>query len=255
MNTIKDILNYSETFAPLNSAMEFDNVGLLVGDENTSVSKVIVCLDITKQVVNEAAKKNAQLIISHHPVIFNGIKHISQNDIPYLLIKNNLSALCLHTNLDLSTKFGVNTCLANTLELKNIEYFMDKDKEICLALGELKSPLSEFDFASFVKQKLNCKGLRYTELNNIVSKVALSSGAGGSEIYLAKSKGADIIVTGEIKHNQILDANNMNLSVIDAGHFKTENVVVLPLVKMLSENFPETVFEASNTCTDLINYL
>lgn len=255
MNTIKEILDFTETFAPLDSAMDFDNAGLLIGNKNTSVSKVIVCLDITKQVVNEAKEKNAQLIISHHPVIFNGLKHISQNDIPYMLIENNISALCLHTNLDLSTEFGVNTCLANALKLENIQYFMDRDKEICLALGELKKPLSEFEFAGFVKEKLYCKGLRYTQLNKKIKKAAVSSGAGGSEIYFAKSKGADILVTGEIKHNQILDANNMELSIIDAGHFKTENVVILPLVKKLSEKFSETVFEASCTCSDFINYL
>lgn len=255
MNTIKEILDFTETFAPLNTAMDFDNAGLLIGNENTSVSKVIVCLDITKQVVEEASEKNAQLIISHHPVIFNGLKHISQNDIPYLLIQNSLSALCLHTNLDLSTEFGVNTCLANALELKNIQYFMNKDKEICLALGELKKPLSEVDFANLVKDKLKCKGLRYTELKKTVKNVAVSSGAGGSEIYFAKSKGADVLVTGEIKHNQILDANNMDLSIVDAGHFKTEDVVISPLVKKLSEKFPETDFEVSDTCSDFINYL
>ncbi len=255
MNTIKEILDFTETFAPLNTAMDFDNAGLLIGNENTSVSKVIVCLDITKQVVEEASEKNAQLIISHHPVIFNGLKHISQNDIPYLLIQNSLSALCLHTNLDLSTEFGVNTCLANALELENIQYFMDKDKEICLALGELKKPLSEVDFANLVKDKLKCKGLRYTELKKTVKNVAVSSGAGGSEIYFAKSKGADVLVTGEIKHNQILDANNMKLSIVDAGHFKTENVVISPLVKKLSEKFSETDFEVSDTCSDFINYL
>lgn len=255
MNTIKEIIDFTETFAPLNTAMDFDNVGLLVGDENTSISKAIVCLDITKEVVKEAKEKNAQLIISHHPVIFNGLKHISQNDIPYMLIQNNLSALCLHTNLDLSTKFGVNTCLANSLELENIQYFMDRDKEICLAIGELENSLSEYDFANLVKKNLDCKGLRYTELNKTIKKVAVSSGAGGSEIYFAKSKGADILVTGEIKHNQILDANSMGLSIVDAGHFKTENVVVLPLVKKLSEEFPETVFDVSDTCNDFVNYL
>lgn len=255
MNTIKEIIDFTETFAPLNSAMDFDNVGLLLGDENTSFSKAVICLDITKEVVREAKEKNAQLIISHHPVIFSGLKHISQNDIPYMLIQNNLSALCLHTNLDLSTSFGVNTCLANALELENIEYFMDKDKEICLALGEIKNPLSEYNFADFVKEKLNCKGLRYTELNKTIKRVAVSSGSGGSEVYFAKSKGADVLVTGEIKHNQILDANRMGLVVVDAGHFKSENVVISPLVKMLSEKFPETEFEASDTCSDFVNYL
>lgn len=255
MNTIKEILDFTETFAPLNSAMDFDNCGVLVGNKNTPVNKALLCLDITKEVVLEAINKNAQLIISHHPVIFSGLKAIDTDDIPYMLINNNLSALCLHTNLDLSEIFGVNTCLADALNLSDVKCFMDKDKEICLAVGKTEQDYSESEFAKFVKTVLNCKGVRYTEIGTKIKTVAVSSGSGGGELYTAKSLGADVLVTGEIKHNQILDANRLGISIVDAGHFKSENIVIAPLAKKLQEKFPDTEFEISDTCDDFINYL
>ncbi len=255
MKTIAEIMNFTETFAPLNSAMDFDNCGLLVGDRSTQVSKILVCLDITPEVVKEALQKQAQLVISHHPVIFNGLKSISSQSVPYMLIQNSLSALCLHTNLDLSVDFGVNTCLAETLQLKDTEYFMDKDREICLAIGKTSHSFTEKAFAEHTKKCLNCRGLRFTTTGNIINTVAVSSGSGGGEIYLAKEKGADLLVTGEIKHNQILDANKIGISIVDAGHFKTENVVVAPLAKRLAKEFPDICFEVSEVCSDLISYL
>lgn len=255
MNTIKDILDFTETFAPLNSAMNFDNCGVLVGNENTPVNKALLCLDITKEVVLEAVDKNVQLIISHHPVIFSGLKSIDTDDIPYMLINNNLSALCLHTNLDLSDIFGVNTCLANALKLSDVKCFMDKDKEICLAIGKTNKAYSENKFAQVVKSALDCKGVRYTENGRTIETVAVSSGSGGGEIYTAKSLGADVLVTGEIKHNQILNANRIGISVVDAGHFKSENIVIAPLSEKLQEQFTNIEFIVSETCDDFINYL
>lgn len=255
MTTINDIIEFTETFAPLDTAMSFDNCGLLVGDKDTTAEAVLVCLDITPDVVSEAEDLRANLIISHHPVIFNGIKQLSQSDVPYLLAQKGISALCLHTNLDLSEKFGVNTCLAEKLELNNMRFFMDGEKEICLAAGDLKTPLNERQFAEFVKLKLGCKGVRFTEIGNTVSRVAVSSGAGGSEIYNALNTGAQVLVTGEIKHNQILDACRMGLSVVDAGHFKTENVVIKPLTEKLNRRFDGVNFYESKTCTDCMNYI
>lgn len=255
MNTIKNILDFTETFAPLNSAMSFDNCGVLIGSKNATVKKAIVCLDITKDVVSEAIEKDAQLIISHHPIIFSGLKSIDEDDIPYMMIKNNLSALCLHTNLDLSETFGVNTCLAEALNLTDVKCFMDKDKEICLAIGNADKEYSEEEFAQYVKTSLNCKGVRFTNIGKTIKTVAVSSGSGGGELYFAKNSGADVLVTGEIKHNQILDANKLGISIVDAGHFKSENVVIAPFAKMLNEKFADTDFIVSETCDDFVNYL
>lgn len=250
MNRIKDILNYTETFAPLNSAMEFDNVGLLIGDKNAEVKKAVVALDITDKVIDEALDNNAQLIISHHPVIFSALKEIPSNSVVYRLIKNNLNAVCLHTNLDLSPVFGVNTCLAESVGVKNAEFVEGE----CLYIGELDYELTNKEFAKTVKDALNCEGLRYTMPGKKVKKIAICSGSGGDLAPIAKKNGADVLLTGEIKHHEILDANKLGIAVIDAGHFKTEDIVISPFTEKLNEKFPGIDFIRSSKSTDDIHF-
>lgn len=255
MTTIQDILNFTETFAPLSLAMDFDNCGLLVGNETQPVLNVLVALDITQDTVQEAEDLHADLIISHHPVIFSPLKKLKTDSIPYLLAQKSIAALCLHTNLDLSEKFGVNTCLAKALQLKNIKCYMNPQQEECLVTGELDEEIAPWEFADLVKRSLNCGGVRYTQRNGTVKKAALSSGAGGDSIYLAHKLQAQAFVTGEIKHHQLLDAKQYNITAVDAGHFSTENIVVAPLVKKLQENFPTVHFFQSTSCTDPVKYL
>ncbi len=248
---IKEILNYIETFAPLDSAMEFDNVGLLIGSENTEVKKAVVALDITEGVIDEAVENGAGLIISHHPVIFSPLKSIDENSIVYRLINNGIAALCLHTNLDLSPEFGVNTCLAEAVGVKNAAFVEGE----CLYIGELDTEISCKEFAENVKNALGCKGLRYTLPDKTVKKVAICSGSGGDLAPLAEKNGADVLLTGEIKHHDILEANRIGIAIIDAGHFKTEDIVITPFTEKLNENFPDVEFIRSKNCTDKINYL
>lgn len=252
MTKIKDIINYFETFAPMNTAMDFDNVGLLVGDKDTEITKVLVTLDITKAVVLEAEKLGCELIISHHPVIFSPIKKLRIDDVPYLLASKGISALCMHTNLDLSNIFGVNLCLAEAISLKNI---VKSEIGECLFVGDLKSETEISEFAKNVKTALNCIGLRYTDTKKRVKKIAVSSGSGGSEIFSACEIGADVLVTGEIKHHEINAANTFGIDIIDVGHFKSEDVVILPLVKLLSDNFSDITFTKSTTYSDNIKFV
>lgn len=251
MTYIKDIIKYTETFAPLKTAMDFDNCGLLVGNGSTSVSKALVALDITDKVIEEAIEIGAELIISHHPVIFNPIKSLDTNSVVYKLAENKISALCLHTNLDLSPDFGVNTCLAEAVGVKN-GMFADGE---CLLIGELEKEITPKEFALVVKNALNCKGLRFTEVCNKVKTVAMCSGSGGDYVTLAKEYNADLLLTGEIKHHEILLANSMNLSIVDAGHFKTEDIVIAPLCNKLSKDFNNVQFIKSSACTDEIQYI
>lgn len=251
MKTVNDILNFTETFAPLNSAMEYDNVGLLVGNGKTKVSRAVVALDITDGVIDEALENRAELIISHHPVIFNPIKNISSDSIVYRLIENNISALCLHTNLDLSESFGVNTCLAKAVGVKNAKFVQGE----CLYIGELDDEVSNLEFAKAVKKALNCKGLRLTLKDRKVKKIAVCSGSGGEYAPLAKSLGADALLTGEIKHHEILEAVKLNIAIVDAGHFKTEDIVTAPLTEKLNREFKDVEFIKSKSCTDTVEYL
>ena len=248
---IKDIIEFTESFTPLNSAMEFDNVGLLIGSENNEVKKAVVALDITDEVIDEAIENGAQLIISHHPVIFNALKNIPSNSIVYRLIQNNLNALCLHTNLDLSPEFGVNTCLADAVGVKNAEFVEDE----CLYIGEIENELTNKEFAENVKAALKCDGLRYTMPDKKVKKVAICSGSGGDLAPLAEENGADVLLTGEIKHHDILNANKLGIAIIDAGHFKTEDIVITPFTEKLNSEFSDIEFIRSKKCADKVHYL
>ncbi len=252
MTKINDIITYFETFAPINTAMDFDNVGLLVGDKNSEITKVLVALDITQDVVFEAEKLGCDLIISHHPVIFSPIKKLCCNDVPYLLASKGISALCMHTNLDLSDIFGVNLCLAEAIGVKNT---VKSGIGECLFIGELENETEISNFAQNVKNTLCCNGLRYTDTKKLVKKIAVSSGSGGSEIFSAAEIGADVLVTGEIRHHEINAANMLGIDIIDAGHFKSEDVVILPLVKRLSDKFSDIVFTKSTVYTDNIKFV
>ena len=250
MSKIKDIIAFVETFAPLSGAMEFDNVGLLIGSEDSEVTKVVVALDITDEVIDEAAQNGAGLIISHHPVIFDPLKSVEEDSVVYKLIKAGIAALCLHTNLDLSPIFGVNTCLADAVGVKNGAFVEDE----CLYIGELDDEISNREFAEKVKRSLNCNGLRYTLGEKRVKRVAICSGSGGDLAPLAVENGADVLLTGEIKHHEILDANHLGIAVIDAGHFKTEDIVITPLCKKLGSEFTDVEFMRSTACTDGIEF-
>lgn len=251
MSKIKDIISFVETFAPLDSAMEFDNVGLLIGDGNTEVETVVIALDITDEVISEALEKGARLIISHHPVIFDPLRSIDTNSVVYKLIKNDIAALCLHTNLDLSPVFGVNTCLAEAVGVKNCEFVEGE----CLYIGELSETVKNREFAENVKTALGCRGLRYTFGDKDVKRVAICSGSGGDLAPLAAENGADVLLTGEIKHSQIIAANHVGIAVVDAGHFKTEDVVIEPLCKKLGGEFDDVEFIRSTACTDGVEYI
>lgn len=255
MTKVSDIFGFIDSFAPFESAMDFDNVGILVGDKSAEVKRCLVTLDVTNSVINEAKLLNATLIISHHPVIFNAIKTLSIDSIPYALAQNEISVICAHTNLDMAP-FGVNTCLANAMELKDLKalsYYDSKRGVLPMGLvGELEKDFSCKEFAEFVKFRLSCSGIRYTSLNKKIKKVAVCSGAGGSLIDAAIRQNVDAFVTGEIKHHEILSAVENEVCVVDAGHFKSEDVVIVPLVEKLSEKFRNVEFFKAKTCTDTI---
>lgn len=252
MTTVSEILEFFESFAPVVTAMDFDNVGLLIGDKSAEVSRALLTLDITAETVDEAAALGCELIISHHPVIFQPLKRINTRDAAYMLANRGISAVCMHTNLDLSEEFGVNTALADALGVKNLRRSAVGE---CLFIGELEERTDILSFAQSAKAALGCEGLRYTDAKPAVKTVAVSSGAGGSEIFAAADEGADVLVTGEIKHHEINAANALGVDVIDAGHFKSEDIVIFPLKKRLEASFSDIVFTKSKVYTDKVKYL
>lgn len=238
MTKIKDIISFTETFAPLSSAADFDNSGLLVGSCGSDVSRVLIALDITRDIVTEAKEKGADLIISHHPVIFNPIKNLSEDSVPYLLAKLGINALCLHTNLDIAKDTGVNMCLADTLGLKNTELFPEE----FLAIGTLPEEMSVENLSKHIKSTLNAPCVTYTKGTKPIRTLALCSGAGGDMYDNALNHGADAFLTGEAKHHEYLYAEEKEVPLIAAGHFSTEDVVIAPLMKKFKDKFPHIEF-------------
>lgn len=250
MAQIKEIYDYIDFLAPFESQADFDNSGLLLYKNDVEVKKVLLCLDITKAVVKEAKEKNCELIISHHPIIFSPLKSINYDSVTASLIKADISALCVHTNLDKAENIGVNVCLAKALKLHNIKLY--KDEYLCI--GELEKTLNSHEFAKYVKDSLSLKGARYTN-SDTIKTVAVSSGAGSDAVTLKGKYNFDALVTGEIKHHHFLEASENNLCAVEAGHFNTEDIVINPLLSVLSNHFNDVTFIKSQSLYDEVEFV
>ena len=232
---LSKLVAFARQIAPFESAAEWDNVGLLVGSPERETDRVLLALDITPDIVEEAHEKGAGLIISHHPVIFSPLHTLRPDNAEYLLAKYDIAALCLHTNLD-RAEGGVNTALGAALGLKNTTLYPDD----FLLVGEPQEPCSAEEYAAFIKERLHAPSVRFTE--GTVNRVAVSSGGGGEGVELAAQYGFDAFVTGELKHHQYLYAKQHRIAAFDAGHFSTEDVVIAPLKDLLAAKFPTVEF-------------
>lgn len=254
MTKVCDVFEYLNGIAPVSLKMDFDNVGLLVGDGNNAVRKILVALDITDEVIDEATAFGAELIVSHHPIIFEPMKSVLYSDLGgrkiYKLVKNDISAICMHTNLDIADG-GVNDALISALGAVSVGYLeytgtdSNGENHGCGRVGELENEMNLNDFLALCKSKLNSNGLRYYDAGLPVKKLAVMGGSGGSSVQLAKEMGCDTYVTADVKYNNFLDAKELVINLIDADHFCTENVIVPILFEKLAENFPDCEIKIS----------
>ena len=257
MPKVIDVLNFLSSLAPQHYAMSFDNVGLLVGDGEREVSKILVSLDITAKVIDEAKSLGADLIVAHHPVIFEPLKRVVVGDITsnhvISLIENKISAICMHTNLD-AANGGVNDVLADVLRISK-DAVLEPIEDVGIGrVGKLSSPMQFDAFLEFVSDALKTDGLRYLKVNDRVSKVAVGGGSCGSMLSDAKAQGADTFVTADIKHSQWIEAEEMGLNLIDAGHFSTENVVIAPLAEKIAHKFGDISVEIAKNISEPMKY-
>jgi dinuclear metal center YbgI/SA1388 family protein len=233
---IKDVYNAMNTLAPFCTAEEWDNCGLLLGSLDMPVKKVLVCLDVTNSVVDKAIEINANLIISHHPVIFDPIKTLDYNSKIAKLVKNNVAVISAHTNLDIA-KNGVNDTLCKMLNLKPVN-----ETPSLVKICECDGFENAREFAQFVKEKINSNELLFTNTQKPIKKVAVCGGSGSSFLDEVINANVDAYLTGELKHNVVLDLYDNNISAVMGGHFSTEIVVVKPLVEALCKMLPEIEF-------------
>ena len=250
----KCIYKFLNELAPIELKMDFDNVGLLVGDPNAEVKSCLVALDITDAVIDEAAHKGAQLIVSHHPVIFEAVKSVLPDDEQgrklIKLIKNDIAAVCMHTNLDIA-EGGVNDALMAALGCP-VSAALDPDG--CGRVGEYPQQIEMNDFLELCKTALNANGLRYHDAGRSVKRIAVMGGSGGGSLHCAFELGCDTYVTADVKYNQFWDARDLGLNLIDAGHFPTENPVVGLLAAKLTANFPDVTVKISETHRDCMKF-
>lgn len=228
------IIKLMEEYANPNLAEDWDNVGLIVGDENSFISKILVSLDIDDKVIDEAISNNCNMIISHHPFIFKSLKSIKQSDILgsriIKLIKNNICVYSAHTNLDIADN-GTSDTFAKLLNLKNISNLFKKDNfPVGLGrIGELDKSITFSNLIENVKNILNVENLVVSgELDKMVKKIAICTGAGGEIDFImeAISKNCDVYITGDIKYHNSQFANDVGLSLIDATHYASEAIII-----------------------------
>ena len=263
MATVNDILKFVESLAPQYMKMDWDNVGLLCGRKNRPVKKILVALDPFRSVIEEAIEIGADLIVTHHPLIFaEEVKAVNEDTETgrclLMLMEHGIAAINAHTNLD-QAPGGINDVLAQTLGLENIVVLSpDGTDTMGRPYGLLRAgfveeqPLEQF--LAVVKENLRCDGLRYCDGGRPVRRVAVGGGSCGGAFAEAAAHGCDTLVTADVKYNQFRSAYECGINLIDAGHFHTENPTMPVLAEKLAAKFPGVTVEFSKNHSDCMKF-
>ncbi len=227
MIKISDVYNTIDDFAPFKTQLSFDNAGLLIGDMDNTVNRIAISLDATPDTIFSAHKNGCDLLVTHHPVIFGAISNISSLDVAYQAVKFGVSVISAHTNLDASYG-GVNDCLCDVIGLCEVKPLSNGDDIVPLArIGSIRTNIimNTRSFAEFAKNCIKCDCVKLTESNSNIVNVAVCGGAGSDYIVAAKNAGADALITGECKHHERLLAKQIGLTLLECGHFCTEQFI------------------------------
>ena len=232
--------------APFELAEEWDNVGLLVGRKDAQVTRVLVALDLTRAVIDEAAALGAQAIVTHHPIMFSARKRVTDGDreggLMLALMENGMAHIAAHTNLD-AVNGGVNDVLMSRMGAKDVT------GEGCIRIGAIEGGITLDELAARAESSLKTRVRVYGAGDTVISKLACCSGGGSSAVYEAAALGADCFITGEVKHDRALDAMDLGCCVIEAGHFETENPVCEVLAGALQNAADELKYNVTVFCS------
>lgn len=247
----QEIINYMEELFPRSLACDWDNVGLLLGDGKHQVNKILLALDLTDGVVDEAINIGANMIITHHPILIEGIKRITDSAVAKRvtkLIRHNICLFAAHTNLDIADH-GTNDTLCKLFSLEQIEPLKEFEYG---KVGMLAKSVDLKDFANFVKTTLSLETIRfYGDKNRIVKRIGVCSGGGSNSVYFqyAKDKACDVYLTGDIKHHDALCAIDLGLCLIDMTHYASEIIFMKPVRDLLTKKF-----KALDVCLSVTKY-
>lgn len=243
-----DVMKILETLSPKNFAENWDNVGLLVGRKEKTVHKVMLALDATDDVVEQAVLQQVDMLITHHPLLFSGIKKITEDDFIgrrlIKLIKNDICYYAMHTNFDV---MGMADAAADAMKLQDCEalevtYEDEIAKEGIGRIGKLSHEMSVEECAAFCKEVFEIDSIRvYGEPDAMLETAAIVPGSGKDYIETALNKGADVYITGDIGHHHGLDAMEQGLVIMDAGHYGIEKIFVPYLAEFFASQMPELI--------------
>ncbi len=238
----KDIIKQLETIAPVHYAEKWDNVGLIVGDEEQEVHKVLIALDPSTEVIEQAIEQQCDMIITHHPLIFSPMKKITNNDFIgkriLSMMNNSIAYYAMHTNMDIAIMADESAAMVGLKDTVALEQVEPSNQHVGIGrFGNLVIAMSLLELAKAVKKQFHLDDVRVVgDLTKEIKKVAISTGSGEDFIENAIQMGADVLITGDIRHHKALDAIERNLSIIDAGHYGTERFMVEWLCAHLEVN-------------------
>lgn len=241
MTTVKNIYDYIDSIAPYDTQDDWDNSGHLVGNFRKTVHRVVMALDATKEVCDYAADLGADLVLTHHPIIFRPLSAVKSDTAVFTLTRNDIAMLCAHSNFDKAEE-GINTNLAAILGLSNLRRLGDG----YTVVGDLEQSMSIDDLAQLVADTLDVAGIRYTDTDRVINKVGVCGGS-AEELQPSAMEYCDCYITGDMKYHQLLDAQQRGEAVISAGHYETEYPAFMMLKNKLEAMFPDVEFFAAPT--------
>lgn len=234
---VADVFKYIDWYFPFMTATDYDNVGLIIGDMNDDVSDIVVTLDCTKAAIAFAKEKGANLIVTHHPVIFDPVRRIPSDSIVAECIKAGISVISAHTNLD-TGKGGINDCICSLLALERVGgLYLDG---FLIRTAYLAEPMKARDVAALCKERFNT-AVRFTKPDKLISRVAVCSGGGGSMLDAVMGTDVDAFITGEAKHSHFMSADAADFALIECGHFETEDIILKPLIDVIKKHLPDLI--------------
>ncbi len=263
---VKEVTTYLEDIAPLRFQEKYDNAGLIYGDPNMDVNGALISLDCTPDIIDEAISLGVNMVISHHPIVFKGIKQFRPNyyvdQTIIKAIKNDIAIYAIHTNLDNVLRCGVNEKIASKIGLENIDILrpspLDRmETEYTLGagvIGDLHTPMDEQVLLDHLKHSLHLQVIKHTALLGAqAKKIAICGGSGSFLLSDAIRQGADVYISADFKYHEYFDANGQIL-IADIGHYESEYSTIELLFELLTQKFPKFAAHSTKVVTNPVNY-